>query len=134
MSRYVSIANEILMTLRAAKKDSGNVLFSDCMGCDDDGNEMVYGDILGYDDDEVESRLESEDDIKKMLLLMKTSLSDMERTILELRYGITKGAKIANHDGLTQQEVADRLNISRSYVSRIETRALGKLAKKFGIK
>ena len=134
ITAHPSAENEILMTLRAAKKDSGNVLLSDCLGCDDDGNEMVYGDILGYDDDEVESRLESEDDIKKMLLLMKTSLSDMERTVLELRYGITKGSKIANHDGLTQQEVADRLNISRSYVSRIETRALGKLAKKFGIK
>ena len=49
MSRYVRIANEILMTIRASIKDSGNVLLSDCLGCDDEGNEMIYGDILGAD-------------------------------------------------------------------------------------
>ena len=127
------IENEILMTLRANKKDSGNVLFSDCLGCDDDGNEMVYGDILGSSDDEAYSRLENEEDVKRMLSLMKTCLTDMERTVLELRYGLKGHTAKNSKEGLTQQEVADILNISRSYVSRIETRALGKLGKKFGI-
>lgn len=127
------IENEILMTLRAAKKDSGNVVFSDCLGCDDEGNEMVYGDILGTDDDGIYEQLESRDDISKMLKLIKTTLTDMERTVLELRYGL-KGHIQKGKCGLTQQAVADKLDISRSYVSRIETKALEKLAKKFGVK
>lgn len=128
------IENEILMTLRTSKKDSGNVVFSDCLGCDDEGNEMVYGDILGSEDDGIYEQLESQDDIKKMIRFMHTSLSDMERTVLELRYGL-RGDTLKNGKcGLTQQAVADKLHISRSYVSRIETKALKKLAKKFGIK
>lgn len=128
------IENEILMTLRTSKRDSGNVVFSDCLGCDDEGNEMVYGDILGSEDDGIYEQLESRDDIKKMIHFMQTSLSDMERTVLELRYGL-RGHTLKNGKcGLTQQAVADRLNISRSYVSRIETKALKKLAAKFGIK
>ena len=58
----------------------------------------------------------------------------MERTVLELRYGLKGHVSSNGKDGLTQQAVADRLNISRSYVSRIESRALNKLAKKFGLK
>ncbi len=118
------IENEILMTLRASKKDSQNVTFSDCLGCDDEGNEMVYGDILGSNDDDVYNRMETQDDIKKMLSLMKTSLTDMERTVLELRYGLK------SHNSMTQQQVCELMGISRSYVSRIETKALGKLEKK----
>ena len=120
------------MTLRANKKDSGNVLFSDCLGCDDDGNEMVYGDILGSSDDEAYVQLENEEDIKRMLSLMKTCLTDMERTVLELRYGLKGHTAKSGKDGLTQQEVADILNISRSYVSRIEKKALEKLKDAFG--
>lgn len=128
------IENEILMTIRSSKKDSGNVVFSDCLGCDDEGNEMVYGDVLGSNDDGIYEQLESQDNINRMLKLMKTTLSDMERTVLELRYGL-KGHTLRNGKcGLTQQAVADKLNISRSYVSRIETKALEKLGKKFGIK
>lgn len=127
------IENEILMTIRASKRDMGNVLLSDCLGSDDEGNEMVYGDILGSDDNDVYEQIECEEDIKKMCEMMKTCLTDMERTVLELRYGL-KGHTSANgREGLTQQTVADRLNISRSYVSRIESRALNKLAKKFGL-
>ena len=128
------IENEILMTIRASKKDMGNVLLSDCLGSDDEGNEMVYGDILGSEDTDVYEQIESEDDIKKMCEMMKTCLTDMERTVLELRYGLKGHTSASGREGLTQQTVADRLNISRSYVSRIESRALNKLAKKFGLK
>lgn len=127
------IENEILMTIRASKKDSGNVLLSDCLGCDDEGNEMIYGDILGADDEDIYEEIESRDDIKKMLALVKTCLTDMERAVIELRYGLNGDTRRNGRNGLTQQEVADRLDISRSYVSRIETRALEKLGKKFGI-
>lgn len=128
------IENEILMTIRASKKDMGNVLLSDCLGSDDEGNEMVYGDILGSEDTDVYEQIESEEDIKKMCEMIKTCLTDMERTVLELRYGLKGHTSKNGKDGLTQQMVADRLNISRSYVSRIESRALNKLAKKFGLK
>ena len=128
------IENEILMTIRSAKKDMGNVLLSDCLGSDDEGNEMVYSDVLGAEDSAIYEQIESEEDIKKMCMMIKTCLSDMERTVLELRYGLKGHVSSNGKDGLTQQAVADRLNISRSYVSRIESRALNKLAKKFGLK
>lgn len=128
------IENEILMTIRASKKDMGNVLLSDCLGSDDEGNEMVYGDILGAEDTDVYEQIESEEDIKKMCEMMKTCLSELERTVLELRYGLRGHMSANGRDGLTQQAVADRLNISRSYVSRIESKALNKLAKRFGLK
>lgn len=128
------IENEILMTIRSAKKDMGNVLLSDCLGSDDEGNEMVYSDVLGAEDSAIYEQIESEEDIKKMCQMIKTCLSDMERTVLELRYGLKGHVSSNGKDGLTQQAVADRLNISRSYVSRIESRALNKLAKKFGLK
>ncbi len=128
------IENEILMTLRAAKKDIGNVSLSDSLGSDDEGNEMLYSDIIGVDDERIYDQIESVDDIKKMCEMMKTCLTDMERTVLELRYGLKGHTSPNGKDGLTQQVVADRLNISRSYVSRIETKALNKLAKKFGLK
>ncbi len=128
------IENEILMSLRASKKDMGNVLLSDCLGADDEGNEMIYGDILGSDDPDIAEQVECEDDIKKMCRLMQTCLTEMERTVLELRYGLCGHTEKNGKEGLTQQTVADRLGISRSYVSRIETRALKKMAKKFGVK
>lgn len=128
------IENEILMTLRAAKKDMGNVSLSDSLGSDDEGNEMLYSDIIGVDDEHIYEQIESVDDIKKMCEMMKTCLTDIERTVLELRYGLRGHTCKNGKDGLTQQMVADMLNISRSYVSRIETRALNKLAKKFGLK
>lgn len=127
------IENEILMTLRAAKKDSVNVSLNDSLGTDDEGNEMLYSDIIGVDDERIYEQIESEDDIKKMCKAMQTCLTDMERTVLELRYGLTGCNSDDGKCGLTQQTVADRLNISRSYVSRIETKALNKLAKKFGV-
>lgn len=126
------IENEILMTLRAAKKETGNVLFSDCLGADEDGNEMVYEDILGTQDCDYEAKIETEENIRR-LCRMIGELTDMERVVLELRYGLTGACGKQGRPGLTQQNVAERLGISRSYVSRIETRALKKLAKKFGM-
>ncbi len=126
------IENEILMSLRASKKDMGNVLLSDCLGTDDEGNEMIYGDILGSEDPDIADKIECAHDIKRMCELINTCLTDMERTVIELRYGLKGHTEKNGKEGLTQQTVADRLNISRSYVSRIETRALKKLAKKFG--
>ena len=128
------IENEILMKLRAAKKDHSNVSLSDCLGADDEGNEMLYSEIFGVDDSEFHDRLDSESDIRRLRELISTCLSDIERTVLELRYGLRSNRLTTKRVGLTQQEVADRLDISRSYVSRIETRALNKLADKFGLK
>lgn len=122
------IENEILMTLRAAKKETGNVLFSDCLGADEDGNEMVYEDILGTQDCDYEAKIETDENIRR-LCRMIGELTDMERVVLELRYGLTGACGKQGRPGLTQQNVAERLGISRSYVSRIETRALKKLAK-----
>ncbi len=118
------IENEILMTVRAGKKQKQEVSLNECLGHDADGNEVTFMDILASDEEEVADQISNEDDIKKLVAYMQKSLTPREMEIIIKRYGLGQRS-------YTQQEIAKKLNISRSYVSRIEKKALGILSKCF---
>lgn len=122
------IQNEILMQFRASKKFQNEISVNDTIDTDKDGNPLTYGDIISSDED-IADTLELKFKTKKAVEYVMNGLTERERKIIILRYGI---------DGrrpLTQKETAGRLGISRSYVSRIEKSAIDKLRahmKKFG--
>lgn len=123
LSTYASrcIDNELLMLLRAKKKTSREVSLYEPIGTDREGNEISFLDIIEQDQVDVVDRMEAEDKLKKLKGLVTDRLSDREREIIMMRYGLLGGREI------TQREIGRRLGISRSYVSRIEKRALEKL-------
>lgn len=112
------IENEILMAMRSQKKYINVVSLYDPIGVDKEGNEMTYIDILKQDEDIVYKNVENEMVHKLLIDTMDKKLDEREKQILILRYGLL------SNDPLTQQDVAKQLNISRSYVSRLEKRAL----------
>ena len=115
------IENEILMLIRAGKKHRGNLSLSDPVGCDKDGNELTLIDLLFEKEDKIFGSVERSMMQEKFLSAVRALLSEREMAIVCMRYALTGGAPLA------QREVALALNISRSYVSRIEKRALEKL-------
>lgn len=125
LSSYASrcIENEILMHIRSMKKNSLDVSLDESIDTDKDGNPLTLMDIMATEDnilDELDLKMNSE----KMYGFIK-QLSPREKSIIILRYGLN------GNEPLTQKEVADRLNISRSYVSRIEKKTIGELSRKF---
>ena len=111
------IENEILMTLRASRKYKGDVSLQDSVGTDGEGNDITYMDILGTDADDLENAVIRRVTLEKVHQVL-TALPARERLVLELRYGITDGKQHPQH------EVAKVLGISRSYVSRVEKKAI----------
>ena len=122
---YVRIANEFLMLMRSKKKSRGDISLNDPIGTDKEGNQIYLMDVVSSDGREVFDEIQNREDIKTLYKNIKTRLSERERTIVVLRYGLRDGKF---H---TQSSVAERLGISRSYVSRIEKKAIQKL--KIGI-
>lgn len=115
------IENEILMTIRASKKNTSEVSINVPIGTDKDGNEISLNDIIGTEPDEIIDELDVKIQVQQMLGFLDRLLTDREKKVLIHRYGIL---------GVfpkTQREVASLLGISRSYVSRIEKKALEKL-------
>lgn len=125
LATYVSkcIDNEILMHLRSTKKLGVEVFLNEPIGKDKDDNEVSLIDILENDDKNIEDEIELKMKVKKLYEKMSEVLKDREKKILEWRYGLY-GQKPK-----TQNQIADILGISRSYVSRIETKAINKLAR-----
>ncbi len=117
------IENEILMLIRSGKKHKNNVSLSDPVGTDKDGNELTLIDLLFEKEDKVFGRVEQSLMQEKFLAAVKKLLTERETLIICMRYALTGGAPLA------QREVAQKMKISRSYVSRIEKRALEKLKK-----
>ena len=127
LSTYASrcIDNELLMFLRAKKKTSREVSLYEPIGTDREGNEINLLDIIEQDQVDVIDRMEAEDKLSRLSGLIHDTLSDREKEIITLRYGLT------NEHEVTQREIGRKLGISRSYVSRIEKRALEKLREAF---
>lgn len=123
LATYASrcIENEILMHLRRNLKSKTELSIDEPLNVDWDGNELLLSDILGTDDDMVYRDLEDELDHTLLEQALNT-LSDKERMIIELRFGLGN-----NEDELTQKEVADLLGISQSYISRLEKKIIRKL-------
>lgn len=118
------IENEILMYFRNQKKTSQDISISEPIDTDKDGNQLTLMDIVSCDDtvlDDVDLKMKSE----CLHKYIKSTLNGRERLIIEMRYGID------GHFPKTQREVAEKLSISRSYVSRIEKKALGELRAMF---
>ena len=106
------IENEILMCLRASQKRKGEISLHEPIGTDGEGNEITLIDVLGTDGGEVHGEVERRISLQSVRELVTTRLHGRERTVIEMRYGLLDGRACA------QQEVAERLGISRSYVSR----------------
>ena len=122
LATYASrcIDNEILMFLRKNKRKSSEISFEDSINFDNEGNELHLEDILGTENNLVEKQVEDEND--KILLKEEIKkLKGRDKEIIEMRYGLS-GKK-----ELTQKEVADKLSISQSYISRIEKKLINKL-------
>lgn len=124
MATYASrcIENEILMHLRKVGKNKREVSIDDPINTDGDGNELCIADILGTDSDFVCQDIEKQDE-KNVVCEVMQLLPEREREIVDMRYGFTTGKE------MTQKEVADVLNISQSYISRIEKKILSRLKK-----
>ncbi len=125
LATYISkcIENEILMHLRSNKKRSYDVYLNEPIGRDKDDNEVTLQEILENDDKNIEDIVDLKFKIKKLYDKMKKILKEREKLIIELRFGLN------GNKPKTQKEIAKMMNISRSYVSRIETKAIGKLSK-----
>lgn len=130
LATYASrcIENEILMLFRNNKKQKSEVYLEDPIGVDKEGNEFCLMDILSNDKDSVLDKVESNLQIKALYKKLGESLTGRESSILIMRYGLIDGKC------KTQREIAMNLGISRSYVSRIEKKALKKLKKELFIK
>ncbi|MCL6639172.1 MAG: sigma-70 family RNA polymerase sigma factor [Firmicutes bacterium] len=118
------IENEILMHLRYIKKMRAEVSLYDPIGVDKEGNEITLIDILGTHPEVVSELVENNFEQRRLLDKVRR-LTRREKKVLELRFGLENGAR------KTQREIAKSLGISRSYVSRIEKRAISKLTKEF---
>ena len=117
------IDNEILMHIRATKKYSGDVYLQDIVGVDREGNEVRIEDKIADDTDAVDDQVNLKMQIKRLYDVIYRALQGREKTVIQLRYGLSDA------DEMTQREIATLLDISRSYVSRIEKKALYKLCK-----
>ena len=115
------IENEVLMYLRGKKKSSKEVSLYEPIGTDREGNEIQLFDVIEMNAEDVYRRLERKEDVIRLYQQVESVLSQRERMVLKLRYGLY------NEEEYTQREIAAMLGISRSYVSRIEKSAIEKL-------
>ena len=127
LATYASrcIDNEILMVIRNGKKLMNEVSLEEPIGIDKEGNEISFNDIIAKDDDDVIESVEIGTQVKKMYSAIENVLDEREKKVIMYRYGLN------NFEEKTQREIAKLLGISRSYVSRIEKKALKKLRTQF---
>ena len=130
LATYASrcIENEILMLFRNSKKQKGETFLHDPIGVDKEGNEISLIDVLSSDKDSVIDKVETNLQIRALYSKMESTLTRREESIIKMRYGLIDGKS------KTQREIAALLGISRSYVSRIEKKALKKLKKELSQK
>ena len=125
LATYASrcIENEILMFIRKSSSQKREISIDEPLSVDWDGNELLLSDILGSDNDVVSKAME-EDEERRIVREAVSDLNDRERIIIEMRFGLS------GSDELTQKEVADKLGISQSYISRLEKKIMHRLRKK----
>ncbi len=117
------VENEILMLLRSQKKEQGDVSLNESIGTDKEGNQIMLIDVMHNDDVDVFDKINTSLEIRKLYENIRSELDAREKKVILLRYGLIDG------HSLPQREIAKRLGISRSYVSRIEKKAINKLKK-----
>lgn len=120
----MTIANEVLMYFRSNKKHLNNVSLNDSIGYDKDGNEINLIDVLKCESEDTLDKIDTQNKIDLLLKYLDT-LSLREKDIIIKRYGLF------NTKDMTQKEIAKKMNISRSYVSRLEKRAITKILREF---
>lgn len=127
LATYASrcIDNELLMMFRSGKKQSKEVYIYEPIGSDKEGHDISLSDILESVDIDVVEELQMESNIQQLYELLNEVLTDREKLIIVMRYGLH------GEDGVTQKVIAKKIGISRSYVSRIEKKALKKLKEGF---
>lgn len=127
LAAYASkcVENEILMYLRAKKKTNKEISLYEPIGTDREGNEIKLYDIIETEDEDVPEKIHLKENIQKLYEKVENELSDRERLVLKMRYGLYNGEEY------TQKEIARQMGISRSYVSRIEKSAIEKLREFF---
>ena len=127
LAAYASrcIENEILMHLRSKKKAAREISLYEPIGTDREGNEIKLYDIMEADDIDISERIQLRENIQKLYQKVESELSQREKLVLKMRYGLYNGEEY------TQREIARQLGISRSYVSRIEKSAVEKLREHF---
>lgn len=125
LATYASrcIENEILMYLRKASQQRNEISIDEPLNTDWDGNELLLSDIIGSDEESVTEKLQQRCERKAMMDEI-AKLSDRERQIMELRFGLIDGKE------LTQKQVADKIGISQSYISRLEKKIIKNIKKK----
>lgn len=123
LAAYASrcVENEILMHLRSRKKSGKELSLYEPIGTDREGNEIRLYDIIETDENEIPDRIQLKENIQKLYEKVESELSQREKLVLKMRYGLYNGEEY------TQREIARQLGISRSYVSRIEKGAIEKL-------
>ncbi len=128
LATYASrcIDNELLMLFRSEKKHSKEIYLSDSIGSDKEGNEISLIDVIEAEEEDITDKILMQENLSKLTYYIDSVLSDREKKIIYMRYGIPDGAK-----EYTQREIAGIMDISRSYVSRIEKKALKKLRKAY---
>jgi RNA polymerase sporulation-specific sigma factor len=109
------------MHLRVTKKFAGDIYLQDVLGTDREGNEVRIEDKIAINEEAIDNQVSTKMLISEMYHTLKRVLHGREKTVIELRYGLN------GHEEMTQREISKKLNISRSYVSRIEKKALSKL-------
>lgn len=119
------VENEILMLLRASRKFSREVSLFEPIGVDKDGETVSLVDVIEMDNKETLDLMILSQDVKEMYEAFETCLTETEKTVICMRYGLYKGKEY------TQREIAGQLGISRSYVSRIEKKAIEKIRAEF---
>ncbi len=123
LAAYASrcVENEILMHLRSRKKNGKEISLYEPIGTDREGNEIRLYDIIETEENEIPDRIQLKENIQKLYEKVESELSQREKLVLKMRYGLYNGEEY------TQREIARQLGISRSYVSRIEKGAIEKL-------
>lgn len=119
------IENELLMHFRAGKKNAKEIYLYDPIGTDKEGNAISLLEIIEAEEEDYTDRFERKEKLTVLPRLLAANLEEREKEIITLRYGLAGGKE------LTQREIADLLSISRSYVSRIEKKALRKLREEY---